>query len=236
MVDQTASSYISPRTILQRSFPFLAGGAILAFVRLAVPAFFDTGHTVDDLLHSNVIWWSILPPLTFLVSFLAAGGSDQARLWRFGGTPVALITLVLGLHLWENYQADAGFLKRGVPVQAHVARLFAGPCSKRSCSTTAEYDFTPMGARVSYVGYANLGYNSAELAYAKSTTSLPVIYDRDRPKFSEIYFPNKFDNMHRIKVISLTMISFGSILLLALLPVIFIAWRKPHAPGDLSPA
>ncbi|WP_375395366.1 hypothetical protein [uncultured Sphingomonas sp.] len=163
---------------------------MITFIVSAVPAFFDQGHTLDDIRHGYAVQTGVaLSGFLMMLVFGVMGmqrraDADRSPWLVYWGVLTALFTAgmtAILLPALSAYKLAVDLDARGLPAQAHVVRRFTEGCGKSGCITKLEYAFPAGKESRTYRGFSSEGNAnrdpSEEYRYAVSTGTIPILYD-----------------------------------------------------------
>lgn len=174
-------------------------GGLIACATGVMPALFDRGHRVDDVLHGAVVPVALgcCCFLTILILGIVAMrrrvDRDRSPWLACGSTLGVLLAAGMAIVLvpaMRDHRLAADLVARGVRTPARVVHRFTEGCGKTGCRTGIEYSFVVQGRATSVRGVTDEGetsrHASGEYLHAMATGTLPIRYDPVDPDRSMV--------------------------------------------------
>ncbi|WP_343528632.1 DUF3592 domain-containing protein [Sphingomonas sp.] len=216
-------------------------GTMLLF-RTGLPALFDKGHRIDDLIHGDALPFAAGSAFLYLICTLGywiilrrARTHDPIRTKRIGMAIIAAIVMLLAEAYFVipdviKYRLASDLTVRGVPAQAELIRHYARGCGKAACTDAVQYRFTPRGRTHSIEGSVDVLSGRARgtherIDYVEATGTVPILYDPQAPRRAMFFWKDDVASTATVGGSFAGIIALNVILMIVIIPFALILWR-----------
>ncbi|WP_433911204.1 hypothetical protein [Sphingomonas yabuuchiae] len=227
---------------LQRALvgPLIVGAML--FFRTGLPALFDKGHRIDDLIHGDALPLAAGSAFLYLICTLGywiilrrARTHNPVRTKRIGVAIIAAIVMLLAEAYFVipdiiKYRLASDLTVRGVPAQAELIRNYARGCGKAACTDAVQYRFTPRGGTHPIEGTVDVLSGRArgthdKIDYVEATGTVPILYDPKTPRRAMFFWKDDVASAATVGGSFAGIIALNVIALIVIIPFALILWR-----------